>query len=217
MRETRRAFSVLEVLVVLTLVGLLATLGVGAASRALGMADRTDSTARLKTLGQAVFQYAAEHDQRLPGPLWPGQVMLYDAQREGRLVRDLADYLDIETRETPYVVDRMIPRAYRRAMPPGSPGDARIYVMNSSLILEGQVRAPFGSLTAAPVVAPMRLTQFQNLSPADQWMISEADQLHPDVAGAPWKSLTPAQPLHEGLRIHLAFDGAVSLDRVVPP
>lgn len=212
-QKTDGAFSVVEMVIVLGLAALLAVLGIGAGSRALATADRMDATTRLKSLGQAVFHHAAEHEQRLPGPLWPGQVLLYDAQREGRLVRELADYLDIETRATPYVVDRMFPRAYRRAMPPGSPGDARVYVMNSGLIVDGQVRAPFGSLTTAPVVEPMRLGQLPNLPSGERWMISEADQSHPDVAGAPWKTHTPPQPLHEGHRISVGFDGSVSLDR----
>lgn len=213
MQKSVGAFSIVELVVVLGLAALLAVLGIGAGSRALATADRMDATARLKSLGEAVFHYAAENDQRLPGPLWPGQVLLYDAQREGRLVRELADYLDIETRATPYVVDRLFPRAYRRAMPPGSPGDARVYVMNSGLNVDGQVRAPFGSLTTTPVVAPMRLGQLPSLPSGERWMISEADQSHPDVAGAPWKAHTPSRPLHEGRRISVGFDGAVSLDR----
>lgn len=217
MQGSNRAFTLVELLVVIAIVGILTALGVGAGSRALAAADKVDSTARLRDLGRAIHLYASEHDQFLPGPLWPGQVMYYEPSRDGRMVRDLAPYLDIEQRSTAYVVDKMFPRAFRRNMPAGAPADARIYVMNSSVVLNGQTNAPFGSLTVSPILPTMRLGQLEHLPANERWMASEADQWHPDVVNAPWKANTIPRPVHDGSRAVLGFDGSVTLESGVAP
>lgn len=222
MRVEAGAFSIMELLVVVATVGLLTALGLGAGSKALANANKTDSTARLKALGQAVFTYAGEHDQLLPGPLWPGQVMEYDPARDGRIVRDLAPYLDIAHRDAPYLVQRMIPNAYRRNPPSGRMTDLRIYVMNASIILEGQAVTPFGTLITAPTGEtvktsdPLRLNRLDKLPGNERWMLSETDQRHPSVAAAPWRANTPALPMHDGFRAVLNFDGSANLERVNP-
>jgi prepilin-type N-terminal cleavage/methylation domain-containing protein len=218
MRVKVRAFSIVELLVVMAIVGVLAALGLAAVSKVLADANRADSTARLKAVGQAIFAYAGEHDQLLPGPLWPGQVMEYDASRDGRIVRDLAPYLAIEHRDAPYLVQRMIPQAYRRNPTSGRMADVRVYVMNASIILEGQTLTPFGTLITAPTgetvktAEPLRLNRLDRLPANDRWMLSETDQKHPSVAVAPWRASTPALPVHDGFRAVLNFDGSASLE-----
>ena len=211
---SRRAFSLMELLVVLAIVGVLVALGLGAGAKSFSQAEKTDSLARLRTVGQAILLYAGEHDQQLPGPLWPGQVMLYDAAREGRIVRDLATYLGVEHKETPYLVQKMIPRAYLRNTTSGTMEDVRVYVMNSVIIQEGQTNRPFGSLTVSPVVESMRLPRLDSLPQDERWMISETDQSHPDVVGAPWRANTPPKPAHDGFRAVLNFDGSANLEQV---
>ena len=212
--RTRHAFSLIELLVAIAIVGILTALIAGASLRALAEAGRADSSARLRTLGQAVFLYAGDHEQRLPGPLWPGQVLLYDPARDGRIVRDLASYLGVEARTNSYLVDRLFPRAYRAHMPPGSPADARVYIVNPGWTdTTGQPVLPFGSLTVSPTLEAMKLPSLQNLPASNRWMIAEADQLHPYVATAAWKANTPAQPLHNGHRAMVNFDGSVVFEQ----
>ncbi len=64
--------------------------------------------------GKPCSTHAGEHNAQLTGPLWPGQVMLYDA-RAGRPRSSAISraYLGIEHRDSPYVVDRMIPKAFQ--------------------------------------------------------------------------------------------------------
>jgi len=205
-------FSLIELLVALSIVAVLVTLGIGASRQALAAAEKADSLARLRTVGLAALTYAGEHNAQLPGPLWPGQVMLYDADREGRIVRDLAPYLEVQHRDTPYVVDRMIPKAFLPNPTSAPLADLRVYVMNSSIVLDGQTNLPFGSLTVTPTVEPMRLGRMEKLPDSERWMISETDQLHPDVSGAPWKANTPAKPVHDGFRATVNFDGSANLE-----
>ncbi len=212
-RHRSTAFSLIEMLVALAIVAVLLVLGIGASRQTLAGAERVDSLARLRSVGQAILSYAGEHDHQLPGPLWPGQVMFYDPIETGRLVVRLAPYLDVEQRETPYLVDRMIPKAYRRNATASALKDVRVYVMNSEILLDGQTNRPFGSLTASPPLEPMRLAALDRLPENERWMVSETDQLHSSVSGAPWKASTPPLPVHEGFRASVNFDGSA---QVVP-
>jgi len=212
----RRAFSLLELLVTLVLISILAVLGFQAGSRVLSRADQADSLACLRNLGQAMLLYGGDHQQSLPGPLWPGQMLLYDANREGRLVREVAPYLEVEPRDLPYLVTRLIPRAYRRAVPAEKLPSTRIYVMNTAIEVQGEERAPFGDLRTDPQTPTMRQSQLRNLSAEDRWMMSEADQKHPDVSTAPWRNNTPREPVHQGRRAVMDFDGAIRLEGAEP-
>lgn len=212
MISRRAGFSLIELLIAVSIIAVLVALGIGASRQALAGAKKADSLARLRKVGQATLTYAGEHDAQLPGPLWPGQVMLYDAAREGRIVRDLAPYLDVQHRDTPYVVDRMIPKAFLPNPTAAPLADLRVYVMNSSVVLDGQTNLPFGSLTVTPTVEPMRLGRLANLPENERWMISETDQLHPDVSSAPWKANTPPKPVHDGFRASINFDGSANLE-----
>jgi type II secretory pathway pseudopilin PulG len=213
-RTKSPAFSLIELLAALTIVAVLVILGIGAGRQTLAGAQRSDSLARLRTFGQAVLTYAGEHDSQLPGPLWPGQVLLYDAAETGRAVVRLAPYLEVEHRDSPYLVDRLLPKAFSRNGTTGALDDLRVYVMNSSIVHDGQTNRPFGSLTVGPAVEPMRLGRLPTAPDGERWMMSETDRRHPDVAGAPWKASTPPEPLHDGFRASVNFDGSAALQKV---
>lgn len=209
-----RAFTVLEALFAVSITAVLALVGLATYSRIILTGNMADSAARLRTVGQAILLYTSEHDQRLPGPLWPGQVMLYDPKREGRIVRDLADYLGIAQWPEPYLVERMIPRGYRNAVPGVPLRDVRIYVVNPGVAVSGKISAPFGSLTESPPVEPMTLGALQGIPASDRWMIAETDQQHPYIATAPWRASTPIAPLHQNRRATMRFDGSLEFAKV---
>lgn len=204
----------LELLVAISVTAVLALFGLAAYSRMSSTGDQADSTARLRSLGQAVLLHAAEHDHYLPGPLWPGQVMLYDPAREGRVVRELAPYLGIEQRPEPYLVSHMIPRAYRKTAPGVPLHDLRVYVMNPGVTIDGRIVPPFGALTTSPPAAPLRTISLGSLPAQEQWMLAEADQKHPYVATAPWRASTPEIPVHGGRRGLMKFDGSIEFENV---
>jgi prepilin-type N-terminal cleavage/methylation domain-containing protein len=215
-RRARTAFTLIEMLVVVAILGSLAVLGLSAGSRALREANKADSLARIRTMGQAILLHAADHDQTLPGPLWPGQVMEYDPTRDGRLVRDVAAYLDLPQGSERYVATQMIPKAFRRSAPGIALKDLRVYVMNEFLVNDGQTNLPFGSLTAGPPIPSMRLGSFTIPSEAEHWMIRESDQLLADLADKSWRTSTPPRPVHGNTRLALGFDGAARVERVNP-
>jgi prepilin-type N-terminal cleavage/methylation domain-containing protein len=216
MGRRSHAFTLVELLVVLAVIAILAALAFPAWNRAVSNADRADSLAALRTISTAILLHAADHSQKLPGPLWPGQVMLYDPTREGRLVREIADHLGVRRLDEIHLADHLIPRAFRRAILAAKLPDTRIYVMNSSIPKPEGPILPFGSLTGSTPAQPLRLTQLGNLPAEENWMLSETDQLHPDVSGAPWKANTPAYPLHGKFRARAAWDGSAALVPVEP-
>jgi prepilin-type N-terminal cleavage/methylation domain-containing protein len=205
------AFTLVELLVVLAIIAVLSSLAVPAWTQAMSAASRADSLAALRTMSAAILLHAADHSQKLPGPLWPGQVMLYDPNREGRLVRELADHLGIERRDEIHLVGHLIPRAFHRSIPAAKLPDTRVYVMNSLIQTPDATLLPFGSLTGPQPASPLRLTQLGNLPDEENWMLSETDQLHPDVSRAPWKANTPAIPLHGKFRARAGWDGSATL------
>lgn len=202
----RAAFTLIELLVVIALVALLA----GIASHAWQSAQRSARAAvamqNLKQIGTGISHYAGDHHDRLPGPLWPGQVPELDPQREGRLVRELAPYLGIATPATPEVVPLFVPPAFASAMPQKSIAQSRAFVLNMLVPIENEIVAPWGNLAIPPATGPHRL----GAMPGHIWALSDADQLHPRVRNAAWKINTPPEPVHGRDRIALYFGGAVA-------
>lgn len=198
----------LELLTAAVVVLVLAAVGAGAWAMAARMADRARMASNMRSLGTAILQHAGEHAGRLPGPLWPGQVVEYDKARPGRLVVELAPYLGLPESAAPYVVQQLITRSHRSAAPGIAPAELRVLVMNMRLATaEGTVN-PWGSLSARIPGSPLPLQAVLSLpSQPGFW---EADRTHPDVASAPWAAFTARQPPHGQPRLAWYFDGRIS-------
>jgi len=208
----QQGFSLIELLSALAVVGLLVAIlvpsvgSIGQKSRAAGGA------AVMRDIGHGIKLHAIEHGGHLPGPLWPGQIPVYDPERSGRLVRELAPYMGIAERDEAYLVDAFVPPAYPlEALGVELP---RVFVVNTAVTQAGRLIQPWGSLLGDEPVNPARFTQLHE--PGAVWAVSDADRQHPEVAGAPWAANTPETPIHGGFRHVLYFDGrveAVPVDR----
>jgi prepilin-type N-terminal cleavage/methylation domain-containing protein/prepilin-type processing-associated H-X9-DG protein len=201
----RGGFTLIELLVTISIIAVLAALGLGASNQVRLRGDRTAALSNLQQIGIAIALYAGENNQVLPGPLFPGQIPVYDASRTGRLPVMLAQYLGINPLPAPFLVNVFVPPAYRRNLPPGTTlENDRTLVMNMHVVNATETINPWGSL-ATGIGAPMPVTRIEN--PASVWAVSDADQQHPDVIGAPWRSSTPVKPIHGSYRTALFFDG----------
>lgn len=209
-KRRRGAFTLVELLVVLAIAGVVVALALPALHAAAQRAAAADAVSRLRQVGQGVMLYAADNGQRLPGPMWPGQIPIYDPGREGRLARELAPYLGLPRRDGTYMVDLFLSKRYRAFLRGRAIAEPRVYVLNTRMPIGGTPRNPWGSLTGGPETEPMRLGHVVS-SGQGAWAISEADQEHPDVAGAPWKDSTPPGPLHGTRRATWFFDGRVEM------
>jgi len=217
-RRHRRAFTLVELLTVIAIVAILGALviaGVGAAKQS---AKRAGGVSSLRQLGASIELYAQEHDGSLPGPLWPGQVPVYQPERgeaDGRLAGFLAPYLEVRSPDNrPVLVDVMVPPAYPLdELYQSLTDEPRTYVMNTEAEHPDRVDAEnyWGDhpvLAEEPADA-IPAKRFEVINPSKTWAIMDADQQHPRVSGAPWSANTPESPIHEGVRHALFFDGRV--------
>lgn len=201
-------FSLIELIAVIAILSILAAAIFPALSGTTQKAERTEAISRMRSLGVAMTLYTAEHRGMMVGPLWPGQVTEYDNTRAGRLVRDLAPYLDIEDRTPPYVVEKFLPRAAVRALPNVAPKDIRPFVMNHRISVQGTEISPWGNLAAVPPTQPLPTSVLAGSQ--KKWLLSDAYRAHPDVVSASWRMNTPPKPLFGSLPLGLFFDGSVA-------
>lgn len=191
----------------LSAVAVVAIISLGALNHLTRQADRIRMASNMRALGSAILGYAADHDGRLPGPLWPGQIVEYHRGRPGRLVVELAAYLQIEDREQPYLVEKFFTSTLRRAAKGVSPSQLRVFVMNTKLESPTGAINPWGSLASPQPGKPLSLAALQpRFGQPGFW---EADRSHPDVAAAPWATFTVPAPAHGHPRLAWYFDGSV--------
>ena len=209
-------FTLLELLVVLALVAVVAALAASLGPGLFQRADRADALAKTRTMGAAVLQYTADHGGRLP-PLFPGQVLEYEAGRGGRIVTECAPYLGLPAEPARYLAVQLMPRAYARLDAPADKNALRVYVMNTAVTNRGAVVNPFGRVTT-PGQPPTANTTLAALAGAEAaWMMSTADQGQPNVDTAPWKANTPKNPPLGKVRTSFRFDGSAGLVPVDGP
>jgi len=201
----RAGFTLLELLCAIAVAAILGSLALAAMGAARAQGDRAGAISNMRQIGNAIGLFAADRGGLLPGPLWPGQVAEFDPARAGRLVRELAPYLGLETPAKPTVAGLFVPPAYRRAVPAASLPTARTFVVNMAVAGGDTAINPWGSLAANDGSAPMRLGNI----PANAWGFSDADQGHPRVVGAPWSANTPPGPIHKK-RLAWFFNGSVT-------
>jgi prepilin-type N-terminal cleavage/methylation domain-containing protein len=201
----RAGFTLIELLVTIAIVGILAALALTAMGAARTQGDRAKAISNMRQIGSAIGLYAADKDSLLPGSLWPGQIAELDPTIEGRLARELAPYLGIETPAKPEVIELFMPPAYRKVTAPAELSTSRTFVMNMKVASGNATINPWGSRVQNNLSVPLRLGSV----PANAWGFSDADRQHPRVAGASWAANTPAEPIHKK-RLAWFFNGSVS-------
>jgi prepilin-type N-terminal cleavage/methylation domain-containing protein len=207
-----RAFTLVELLVVIAIVAVLAGLALAALPGLLQRAERADALAKIRTMGSAVLNYPADHGGRLP-PLWPGQVLEFQEGRRKRIVTECAAYLGLGDATGSFLVDSLLPRAYAKQQVPADHAQMRVYVMNKSITnATGAVVEPFGAVanTNSQTLAAVAAL-------AGEWMMQNADQQHPNVSGESWKANAPPEPPLGNMRAVFRFDGSAGLVNISQP
>lgn len=212
----RAAFSLIELLVTVAIVAVLASMASAFLPGMIARADSADALAKMRQMGGAVLHYPSDHNGFLP-PLFPGQVLEYEAGRGGRIVTECATFLGIDGEDGKHLVTPLMPRAYGRLSEPKDKNALRVYVMNTAITNGSTVLNPFGRVTT-PGKPPTGNTPLSALAGASaSWMMSTADQKQPNVAVASWKNNTPAEPPLGNKRAIFRFDGSAGLDEVGTP
>lgn len=211
-----RAFTIVELLVVIAVIAVLAGLALTALPGLQQRADRADALAKTRTMGQAVLQYVPDHAGKLP-PLFPGQVLEYEPGRGGRIVTECADYLGIGRRDKKRLVTLLMPRAYARQKVPTNPALMRVWVMNIRVTNNGSITNPFGTVTTQGQTPTGNMNLSSLTDAMSEWMISTADQAHPNVTGASWRANAPPEPPLGNVRAVFRFDGSAGLVSIEEP
>ncbi len=206
-------FTLVELLVVITIIATLALLlsSVLGAARARG--DQTAALSMIRQMGTAILLHAGDHDGTLPGPMWPGQVAEFDATNDARLVVALAQYLGIDPAGPKFLIEDLIPPAYKRAVARERWDLGRVYVLNMNMPnVEGETDpiAPFGNRAVSVDERPMKMVSIPQEA-RESWVMSDADQEHPAVAAAGWRTNTPETPIHGKKRTNWFFDGSARM------
>ena len=204
--KSRSGFTLVELLVVIGVIAVLAALSLAVLSKVGAASDRSKAISNMRHIGAGINLFVADNDGRLPGPLWPGQLAQFDPARSGRLVRELAPYLGIPTPTAPKVDPLFVPPAYRKVVSPAFLDSARTYVVNMIIRDGDKTIIPWGNLASPPSTQPLKLAAI----PPQAWGFSDADGLHPRVAGTSWAGNTPPKPIHSPKRLAWFFNGSVS-------
>jgi prepilin-type N-terminal cleavage/methylation domain-containing protein len=203
-RKLGTAFTLVELMVVVAVVAMLAGMLLPVFSAARLQSDRAVALGQMRQIFGGVTLFASEHNNRFPGPLWPGQIPLLDPAQSGRLAVVLAPYLGIVVPATPQLVPLFIPPAYQQTMGTAFLTGARTYVMNMAVpVANSGVVNPWGNITLAGQT-PGTMAGV----PGTVWAFSDADQLHPRVVNAPWKAYTPPRIIHGANRLAIFFNGS---------
>src|SRR5580692_11312853 len=91
--KSRQGFTLVELLVVMTIIAILASLLLPVLSHAKEKGYRAQCVNNFKQLGAAIQMYADDHGDQLPGPIWQGFYEMYDNQNARRLSFYIATYM----------------------------------------------------------------------------------------------------------------------------
>ncbi|MDR1279359.1 MAG: type II secretion system GspH family protein [Opitutaceae bacterium] len=228
----RFAFTLIELLTVIAIIGILAALAISGVSAARKKAQQVRCIANLHTTGVAILAYTEEHKGFLPGPTGlaaSGKYTRTDTQVFGW---HLAAYLDC-TRPENLDGQGLVPYL----LCPARPADHSIpsYIVQCTLKaadMSNKAPRPFGYQNKTDETGkPVPYTELDAIGgPSRIWALIEADQMLGNktnpatgwnntsgLPGSGWYSSLPVTPSHGAGRPTLYFDARVALTKDVPP
>lgn len=221
LHRTPRAFTLTEILVAVSIIGVLASIILSTASQVQSGGYRVKCASNLRQIGVAMQAYCAEHDGQLPGPLRSGQPAVYHRDGYGPtdnfLATFLAPYLSLPTAAsgTSPVANVFVCPAWAAWSRNFAPKETiRLYlVCAGARLTDGTLRPPFGY--PGDAVSPNPVKSFLIDSPSKTAAMYDLDQQNAtQYAGDP---NVPKKPIHNGKRNFLFFDGHVETLSQTPP
>lgn len=209
-------FTLVELLVTITIVALLAALSFAGASLFLKRAAAVRDASTLRQISGCLNMYASDNNDYLPGPLFTGQTPVFNKtlstniKEFRRLAECFAPYLGKQDPKSGEVITGMTSSWQKTPEQQNSPA---FYMQQRLPMGEGtSFQNPWGkpAPAAAEERVPMKLQTVLAQHKADRtWAMTELDQLHPEIGTADWKSRIPAKMIHGDYRLALYFDGSV--------
>ncbi len=221
------AFTLIELLIVIGIIAVLASLLLGVTSRVRENADRTTCLNNLHQIGVAALAFEGDNNGQLPGPCDSGIKIYYTSNM---MAGNLSPYIGLPAKPTNLVVPIFrCPTWQRVATQPKKYSDNIIcYITDNAIKLSNghtiQVNGYPGSSTAAvvlpgraPVIASIEGQPLTTSGTAcgatptfamtSTMYITEADQVnwaYDKTAG--WYTALPKTPVHGNIRNTLFFD-----------
>ena len=220
----KAAFTLIELLSVIAIIGVLVGLLLPALSKVRRFADSIKCTSNLRQIGTAITLYAGDHDGYLPGPLYSGQPDTFHVTwsgNNGALPAYLAPYIDLPTPVPNVNVTAAIFTcpAYKKTGFTG--GD---YVVQTNVKINMGAINPFGAATTFGAT-PMKMVSValalagNNSAGQSQgglsstWAMADADRGNVTAAAIP---NSPPTPVHGTYRNVLFYDWHVAQVQVAP-
>ena len=205
-----RGFTLIELMVVITIIVVLASLAFVVFGRVARAGSAATMTNNFKQIGTAIALYAGDNNGRLPGPLHLGQRPIYRSSPPTHLTYHLREYfgLDENPPEKTPIEEFSSPMWLKQ-----SPTPTGISMLSQQDVdPDPRVkRNPWGYAGAGrddPNREPITMARLGNYTRLP-WALIEADREHPLVGSAGWRTQTAEEPVHGTYRLALNFDGSV--------
>lgn len=208
----QRAFTLIELIVTVTILLILAALLMPALNLARSKVNETLCAQGLANIGKAVSLYIADHDQSLPGPLNPAFGGWYSASTASGLVTSfLYPYMGLTIGSKNFSAKFVCPSWQSTLGSKASDPNnwvSNSYVLQKQIIVDGKPQypasMPWGTLHSNNAngtysETPMKLMAIWQ--PAANWMITDLD-----TQGNFGASASVATPIHKTFRNTLYFD-----------
>ena len=222
----RAAFTLLELLVVIAVIGVLTATIMPALSKAKQRSVQAGCMSNLKQIGIALQLYVNDNEDTLPGPAFSGARASYDKNSSTELIWYIADYLDSQSPNTvpalkPIVAEVFVCPGYFRSAPGVTSMEGRkCYLLNDNVGSNPDPASrvpPFGypAVGDAPPIDPLKIAELERYaSPAVTFAITDVDKINVPNPRVTWWSDLPYRPVHGQVRSELYFDWHVGTKTV---
>jgi len=212
----RNAFTLVELLVVISVIGLLAGLSIPAINQARAKADLAGGLSNLRQVGLALQSYASENDGILPC-LFSGQSPRYTQNSTNSLGLYLWQYLGAPTPTSSWNEAKLLGSApYFRKR---KANDTVSLYLNYQVPVNNNTNflvSPWGNPSTTTPALPWRMNQLAEAGMSKTWAMVDVDKTLAASPPSPTKPFTgnswvanlPDKPLFGNVRTFLYFDGS---------
>ena len=206
-------FTLVELLVSIAIIAVLAAIAMPVLSGIRKKADLPGGLSSMKQIGVAITLYAAENNQRLPGPkLYWGQNAQYNMADTSLIGTYLYPYLGITQPTGGYQnIKAMAGPAYWR-LNKGAQSSFPAYIANFGPEVNGDLTLPDGTRVypwgnKTSTILPMSLPALASAGLMRTWALRDIDATGPAKNNqAGWAVTLPKSPIYGKSRLQLNFD-----------